>query len=79
MPETSVLQVTGMADSAPLDTEHPTAAVNRRIELVVLTSAQSRAVAAMYGAPRQSWPMTDGVRMDQPQAPRELQREPAVP
>ncbi len=79
MPEASVLQVSGMADSAPLDPAHPVAAVNRRIELVVLTSAQSRAVAAMYGAPRQSWPLTDGVRMDQPQAPRELQRDPAAP
>jgi chemotaxis protein MotB len=79
MPEASVLQVSGMADSAPLDPAHPVAAINRRIELVVLTSAQSRAVAAMYGAPRQTWPLTDGVRIDQPQVPRELQRDPAAP
>lgn len=49
MPESSVLQVSGMADAAPLDEEEPKSAVNRRIELLVLTGAQSRALAAMYG------------------------------
>ncbi|WAC75546.1 OmpA family protein [Roseateles sp. SL47] len=49
MPETSVLQVSGMADAAPLDPEAPKAAVNRRIELMLLTSSQSRAIAQMYG------------------------------
>ncbi len=49
MPESSVLQVTGMADAAPLDPLAPTAAPNRRIELMLLTSAQSRAVTGMYG------------------------------
>lgn len=51
MAESSVLQVVGMADRAPLDRRHPDAGVNRRIELMVLTSAQAEAIAAMYGAP----------------------------
>jgi chemotaxis protein MotB len=49
MPETSVLQVSGMADTAPVDPADGRAAVNRRIELMVLTTAQARAVTAMYG------------------------------
>lgn len=49
MPEASVLQVSGMADAAPLDTADPKSPVNRRIELMLLTSAQSRAIAGMYG------------------------------
>ncbi|WP_067067697.1 flagellar motor protein MotB [Roseateles chitosanitabidus] len=49
MPESSVLQVSGMADAAPLDVLHPTAAVNRRIELMLLTSAQAQTIAALYG------------------------------
>ncbi|WP_434634451.1 flagellar motor protein MotB [Chromobacterium sp. CV08] len=46
----AVLQVVGMADRAPLDAGHPLAAVNRRIELLVLTSGQAQAVVAMYGS-----------------------------
>lgn len=46
----SVLQVVGMAERAPLDAGHPLAALNRRIELLILTSKQARAVVAMYGA-----------------------------
>lgn len=49
MPESSVLQVSGMADAALLDPQHPDAAPNRRIELMLLTSAQARAVAGMFG------------------------------
>lgn len=49
MPESSVLQVVGMADAAPLDAQHPTAAANRRIELMLLTSAQSQSITGMYG------------------------------
>ncbi|WP_238139309.1 flagellar motor protein MotB [Roseateles aquatilis] len=49
MPESSVLQVSGMADAAPLDARAPTAAINRRIELMLLTSAQARTIAGMYG------------------------------
>ncbi|POZ63387.1 flagellar motor protein MotB [Chromobacterium alticapitis] len=46
----AVLQVVGMADRAPLDAAHPLAALNRRIELLILTSGQAQAVVAMYGA-----------------------------
>ncbi|MFG6488983.1 flagellar motor protein MotB [Roseateles sp. BYS78W] len=49
MPEASVLQVSGMADTAPVDAADTKAPANRRIELMVLTSAQSRAITAMYG------------------------------
>jgi len=47
----SVLQVVGMAEQAPLDPANPAADINRRIELIVLTSIQARAIAAMFGAP----------------------------
>ncbi|UXH76891.1 flagellar motor protein MotB [Roseateles amylovorans] len=50
MPESSVLQVSGMAEAAPLDAQVPTAPINRRIELMLLTASQSRAMARMYGA-----------------------------
>ncbi|OHX18623.1 histidine kinase [Chromobacterium amazonense] len=46
----SVLQVVGMADRAPLDSAHPLAAANRRIELLILTSGQAQAVVSMFGA-----------------------------
>lgn len=46
----SVLQVVGMADQAPLTEHEPLADKNRRIELLILTSAQSRAVIKMFGA-----------------------------
>ena len=49
MPESSVLQVTGMADAAPLDPLAPTAAANRRIELMLLTARQAQAIAGMFG------------------------------
>lgn len=49
MPESSVLQVVGMADAAPLEPSQPAAASNRRIELFLLTSSQSQSIAAMYG------------------------------
>jgi chemotaxis protein MotB len=47
----TVLQVVGMADRGPLHPEQPLDGKNRRIELLILTSAQSRAVASMFGAP----------------------------
>jgi chemotaxis protein MotB len=47
----SVLQVVGMADSAPLEPKDSAAAVNRRIELLILTRAQAASVAAMFGTP----------------------------
>lgn len=54
----SVLQVIGMADKAPLDAEHPRAAPNRRIELVVLTGPQARRLASAFGMP--ATPVADG-------------------
>lgn len=45
----SVLQVVGMADRAPLDPANAAAAVNRRIELLILTRDQADKVAAMFG------------------------------
>jgi chemotaxis protein MotB len=57
----SVLQVVGMADRAPLDEKRTDADVNRRIELMILTRAQSRSVAGMFGAPGKTELLTDGV------------------
>lgn len=51
MPTRSVLQVVGMADRAPLDTGNAAAGVNRRIEILVLTSGQAQNIAAMFGMP----------------------------
>lgn len=61
MPEESVLQVSGMADQGPLDSQNPKASVNRRIELLVLTSRQAQAVVGMFGVPGQTTPLMDGV------------------
>jgi chemotaxis protein MotB len=47
----SVLQVVGMAERAPLEPKDTSAAVNRRIELLILTRAQAGSVAAMFGTP----------------------------
>jgi len=51
MPSATILQVVGMADRGPLQPEAPLDGMNRRIELLIMTSAQSRAVSAMFGAP----------------------------
>jgi len=51
MPTTSVLQVVGMADRAPLDLTRSDADVNRRIELLVLTSEHAQAIRTMFGPP----------------------------
>jgi len=61
MPAASVLQVVGMADRAPLDSRDPEAAVNRRIELLILTNGQARSVASMFGLPGHADPLVDGV------------------
>jgi chemotaxis protein MotB len=45
----SVLQVVGMADRAPRDSRAPTAAINRRIDMLILTRGQARQVASMFG------------------------------
>jgi len=58
MPATGILQVVGMADRAPIDTHDAAAAVNRRIELIILTEAQARNVAAMFGMPGEVQPLT---------------------
>ena len=74
MPESSVLQVSGMADSALLDSAHPQAAVNRRIEMVVLTSRQASAIAASFAMPRQSVPLGNGLEAEGNEAAQELRR-----
>jgi len=51
MPTRSVLQVVGMADRAPLDTGNAAAGVNRRIEILILTSGQAQNIATMFGMP----------------------------
>src|SRR6218665_642800 len=51
MPTTSVLQVVGMADRAPMNTSRPEADVNRRIELLVLTTQHAQAIRDMFGPP----------------------------
>ncbi|THC43838.1 flagellar motor protein MotB [Massilia sp. Mn16-1_5] len=62
----SVLQVVGMADRAPLDAKQTDAGINRRIELMILTRAQSRSVAAMFGAPGATETLLDGVSVSAP-------------
>jgi chemotaxis protein MotB len=49
MPSTSVLQVVGMADRAPIDLQHTEASTNRRIELLVLTAEHARVIRDMFG------------------------------
>lgn len=66
MPHDSVLQVVGMADRAPLDVKNPRAAVNRRIELMILSTGQARNLAAMFGMPGQVAPLIDGVNTTLP-------------
>lgn len=61
----SVLQVTGMADRAPLNEQDTTAAINRRIEMMILTRAQSASVAAMFGPPGKNDARGAGARDDQ--------------
>ena len=46
----SILQVVGMADRAPLDQKNPLAAVNRRIEVQILSADRAQAVIAMYSS-----------------------------
>jgi chemotaxis protein MotB len=54
----SILQLVGMADRAPIDAAHPDASVNRRIELLILTSRQSAGLKAMFGTPAGTDPLT---------------------
>ena len=64
----SVLQVVGMADRGPLDAKDPLAGVNRRIELLILTSAQSRAVSSMFGTPAKSTSLGEDLSVSMPDA-----------
>jgi chemotaxis protein MotB len=64
----SVLQVVGMADRAPLDPKNPRAAVNRRIELLILSSEQARSLSATFGMPAAVAPLIDGVNVGLPRA-----------
>ena len=64
----SVLQVVGMADRGPLDAKEPLAGVNRRIELLILTSAQSRAVSSMFGTPAKSTSLGEDLSVSMPDA-----------
>ena len=66
MPTTSVLQVVGQADRAPINPDDTTAAENRRIELLILTSGQARSIAEMFGAPTDTQPLLDGVSVSVP-------------
>lgn len=61
MPAHSVLQVVGLADSAPLNEGDATAHENRRIELLILTREQARSIRAMFGPPGQTWTLVEGV------------------
>ena len=69
----SVLQVVGMADRAPLDAKQTDAGINRRIELMILTRAQSRSVAAMFGAPGATETLLEGVSVSAPQQAGDVQ------
>ena len=62
----SVLQVVGMADRAPLEVSKPAAAANRRIELLILTSAQAASVKAMFGTPGPTESLTQDVTVSKP-------------
>ena len=57
----SVLQVVGMADRAPLDVKRADAVVNRRIELLILTTSQAKTIASMFGMPDHTVPLTDQI------------------
>lgn len=64
----SVLQVVGMADRAPLDMKKVDAGINRRIELLILTTAQAKTIASMFGMPDASDPLTHDVDTALPDA-----------
>lgn len=68
MPPHSVLQVVGLADSAPLNVENTAAHENRRIELLILTKGQARSISAMFGAPGATQTLIDGVEVSLPDA-----------
>ncbi|NRD72023.1 OmpA family protein [Shewanella sp. VB17] len=51
-----VIQVTGMADQSPYVKKDPTAAANRRIEMLVLTTFAEQQIRAMTGLPPENTP-----------------------
>ena len=57
-----VIQVTGMADQAPYIADDPAAAANRRIEILVMTSAAETQIRQMMG-----------ISSEQPQPNEELE------
>ncbi|MFC4762313.1 flagellar motor protein MotB [Dyella koreensis] len=61
MPAERLLQVVGMADRAPLDMADPRAALNRRIEFLLLTRQRARQLVQMFGTPDEVKPLIDGV------------------
>ena len=61
MNKESVLQVVGMADRAPLDTQKADAGVNRRIEILVLTTTQAKTIASMFGVPDAKSALTETI------------------
>jgi chemotaxis protein MotB len=60
MPDHTVLQVVGMADQSPLAANDGYAAANRRVEMLVMTQAHARYVAAAHGALPHSEPLVPG-------------------
>ncbi|MBN3728760.1 OmpA family protein [Burkholderia sp. Ac-20379] len=60
LPAGQILQVIGMGDRAPI-TRDADDASNRRIELLIVTPAHARMLAAMFGAPRAAAPIAAGV------------------
>ncbi|MGO4477657.1 flagellar motor protein MotB [Massilia sp. 2TAF26] len=66
MRKESVLQVVGMADRAPVDAAKPDAAVNRRIELLILTTKQAASITAMFGTPAQTEDLSKDVSITKP-------------
>jgi len=73
----SVLQVVGMADRAPFDDARPVAAVNRRIELLILTSAQAASMKSMFGTPAPGETLARDVKVSTPadEAQQELRSQ----
>jgi chemotaxis protein MotB len=61
MPVTRLFQVVGMADRAPLEARDPASAINRRIEFLVLTKKRAHLMEQMFGTPKATAPLMDGV------------------
>jgi chemotaxis protein MotB len=73
----TILHLVGMADRAPLEAGKADAAVNRRIELLILTGAQAAGVTAMFGTPGPTESLADEVKVVKPgdSATRELRSQ----